>query len=65
MPHALPRSVLVYLDHLQSLGLLTYTAVGVSSEGLVDPHSIVQALTPGTVLVTVMHSNNEVGSIQV
>lgn len=32
--------------------------------GMVDPGDLAKALTPKTVLVSVMHSNNEVGTIQ-
>jgi cysteine desulfurase NifS len=32
--------------------------------GLVEPASLEQAITPDTTLVTVMHANNEVGTIQ-
>lgn len=41
-------------------GLCTYTAVGVDAAGLVSADDVVAALTPNTVLVTIMHSNNEV-----
>jgi cysteine desulfurase len=34
--------------------------VGVNGEGLVDPSAVGAALTDHTVLVTIMHSNNEV-----
>ena len=40
------------------------TYLPVSSEGLVDPADVRRALTPETVLITIMHANNEVGSIQ-
>jgi cysteine desulfurase len=40
------------------------TYVGVDSQGLVDPDDIAKALRPGTILVSVMHANNEVGTIQ-
>jgi cysteine desulfurase len=48
----------VFVAPLQ--GLCTYTAVPVSAEGLVAPGDVLAALTPSTVLVTIMHSNNEV-----
>jgi len=38
--------------------------VGVDSHGLVDPDDIAGALRPDTILVSVMHANNEVGTIQ-
>ena len=40
------------------------TFVGVDASGLVDPDDIAAALRPETVLVSVMHANNEVGTIQ-
>jgi cysteine desulfurase len=40
------------------------TYLPVSREGLVDPDAVRQALTLETVLITIMHANNEVGSIQ-
>ncbi|KAG2493247.1 hypothetical protein HYH03_008385 [Edaphochlamys debaryana] len=57
-------AVLVHLNHLRDLGLLTYTAVPVDREGLVDPADVAAAVRPSTALVTIMHSNNEVGSLQ-
>jgi len=38
--------------------------VGVDQDGLLDLESLTQAVTPETVLVSIMHANNEVGSIQ-
>ena len=40
------------------------TIVPVDEWGLVDPDDVRGAIEPGTVLVTVMHANNEVGSLQ-
>lgn len=40
------------------------TVVGVDAGGLVDPEEIRRALRPDTVLVSVMHANNEIGSLQ-
>ena len=40
------------------------TFVGVDSAGLVDPGDVAAAIRPETVLVSVMHANNEVGTIQ-
>ena len=40
------------------------TRVGVDRTGRVDPAEVARALTPDTVLVSVMHANNEVGTIQ-
>jgi cysteine desulfurase len=38
--------------------------VGVDSSGLIDPNDIARAVRPDTVLVSVMHANNEVGTIE-
>jgi cysteine desulfurase len=40
------------------------TTVAVDSTGLVDPDDVRRAIEPGTVLITVMQANNEVGTIQ-
>lgn len=38
--------------------------VPVSRGGLVDPEEVRRALTPDTVLITIMHANNELGTVQ-
>ncbi|MDQ6707524.1 MAG: cysteine desulfurase [Acidobacteriota bacterium] len=40
------------------------TYLPVASDGLVDPDDVRRALRPGTVLVSIMHANNEIGTIQ-
>lgn len=40
------------------------TVLPVDGHGLVDPADLEAALTPETVLVTVMHANNEVGTLE-
>ncbi|OGX41372.1 MAG: cysteine desulfurase NifS [Omnitrophica WOR_2 bacterium RIFCSPLOWO2_12_FULL_50_9] len=40
------------------------TSLGVSAEGLVDPQEVKDSITDQTVLVAVMHANNEIGTIQ-
>ena len=48
---------------LERLGVeITY--VGVDAHGLVDPGDIAAAIRPDTILVSAMHANNEVGTIQ-
>lgn len=50
------------LDHLTSEGKLDVTYVGVDAEGRVSVEAVVKAMSrPRTALVTIMHSNNEVG----
>lgn len=40
------------------------TIIPVDSYGMVSPSDIEKAITPATILITVMHANNEVGTIQ-
>jgi cysteine desulfurase len=40
------------------------TYLPVSKEGLVDPDDVEKAITPQTILITIMHANNEIGTIQ-
>ncbi|MBO0763513.1 MAG: cysteine desulfurase [Hyphomicrobiaceae bacterium] len=40
------------------------TVVPVDRFGLVDPDDVRRAIGPGTILVSIMHANNEVGTIQ-
>ena len=40
------------------------TFLPVDKHGMVDPHQVEEAISPSTLLVTVMHANNEVGTIQ-
>jgi cysteine desulfurase len=48
---------------LESDGFET-TYLPVSEDGLVDPDDVEKAVRPTTVLITVMHANNEVGTVQ-
>ena len=50
-------------EALQARGM-DVTYVPVSHEGIVDPDDIRRALRPETILITVMHANNELGTIQ-
>ena len=40
------------------------TQIGVDSEGTVDPDQVRKAINDDTVLISIMHANNEVGTIQ-
>jgi len=40
------------------------TRLTVGSSGIVNPDDVVRALRPETVLVSVMHANNEIGTVQ-
>jgi cysteine desulfurase len=56
-------AVLHAADALESQGV-GVTRVPVSGSGVVSPEAIRTAITPETVLVSVMHANNETGAIQ-
>lgn len=51
------------LSWLEGMGFRT-TCVPVDSQGAVDPAEVERAVRPDTVLITVMHANNEVGTIE-
>ncbi len=56
-------AVLEPCRHLERFGYrVTYLTV--DRLGMVDPSGLEKAITPETVLVTIMHANNEVGTIQ-
>lgn len=40
------------------------THLSIDQYGLVDPHDVEEAIRPETILVSVMHANNEIGTIQ-
>lgn len=57
------HAVLETMEYLEKRGW-EVTRVPVSGSGLVDPDDVRRAIRPDTVLVSVMHANNEVGTIQ-
>ena len=57
------HAILHTAAHLESLGLrITYLPV--DGTGLVDPDAVRAALTDRTILVSIMHANNEIGTLQ-
>jgi cysteine desulfurase len=57
------HAVLNAAQALEQQGIeVTYIPVG--SNGVVDPQDVRRALRPQTILVSVMHANNELGTIQ-
>ncbi len=56
-------AVLEVCRYLATEGFET-TCVPVDDQGMVDPGEVERALRPDTILVTVMHANNEVGTVQ-
>jgi cysteine desulfurase len=69
----LPRHVVTtIMEHPAVLGAcaqleregVAVTRVAVGGDGVVDPDAIRRALRPGTAIVSVMHANNELGTVQ-
>jgi len=57
------HAVLNTCQALEAEGVaVTYLPVG--SAGVVNPEDVRAALTPDTVLITIMHANNELGTVQ-
>ncbi|MFZ0134067.1 MAG: cysteine desulfurase family protein [Desulfobacterales bacterium] len=56
-------AVLEVCRHLAQDGFET-TFLPVAADGLVDPAAVKSAIRPATILITIMHANNEVGTIQ-
>jgi len=56
-------AVLMTVKQLEREGFAV-TGVRVGSNGIVNPDDIRRALRPDTVLVSVMHANNELGTVQ-
>jgi cysteine desulfurase len=57
------HAVLNAAQALEKLGV-EVTYIPISREGIVDPEYIRRALKPETILISVMHANNELGTIQ-
>jgi len=56
------KSVLNAFKYLESLGFeVTYLSVG--SQGEINPDELINALSNETILVSIMHINNEIGTI--
>lgn len=59
--HPAVRTTLAYLARRFGVD---HTVLSVDEYGMVSPEAVRQALRPETVLVSVMHANNEVGTLQ-
>ena len=57
------HAILDPAEQLEREGLAEVTVVGVDREGRVDPAAVEAAVREDTVLVSVMHANNEIGAI--
>ncbi|MBN1320687.1 MAG: cysteine desulfurase NifS [Thermoleophilia bacterium] len=57
------HAVLESMEHLEKRGC-EITRVPVDSGGLVDPADVRRAIRPDTILVSIMHANNEIGTVE-
>jgi cysteine desulfurase len=57
------HAVLETCNFLEKHGF-SITYIPVDKYGLIDPDAVKKAITPKTILVSVMHANNEVGTIE-
>jgi cysteine desulfurase len=57
------KAVLDTCKRLEKQGF-EVTYLGVAKDGLVDPDDVKKAITPKTILVSVMLANNEIGTVQ-
>lgn len=69
LPHVITSiiehpAIFLYLKHLQHTGKISLTVLPVDKYGFVSTVELFQRLTLNTALVTIMHSNNEVGTLQ-
>lgn len=69
LPHIITSSiehpaVLEPIRHLEKQGKVRVTYLPVYEDGIVKVRDVEQALTPETILVTVMYANNEIGTLQ-
>src|SRR3989337_2100358 len=62
-PSSLHRAGLNPCRFRETLGAKV-TVLPVDRYGMVDPEDVRKAITPKTILITVMHANNEVGTIE-
>ncbi|MGD8959881.1 MAG: aminotransferase class V-fold PLP-dependent enzyme [Desulfobacteraceae bacterium] len=56
-------AVLAVCRHLEARGVAV-SVVPVDGQGLVNPADVAAAIRPDTILISLMHANNEVGTIQ-
>jgi cysteine desulfurase len=57
------KAVLDTCKALEKAGRATVTVLPVDGDGLVDPDAVRRAITPRTVLISIMHANNEIGTV--
>jgi cysteine desulfurase len=68
IPHIIAGSTehktsLLCLESLSKAGKIQYTLVYPNLYGVIDPIQIAESIKPNTRLITIMHTNNETGSV--
>ncbi len=58
------HAVLEPLVYLEKTGKIELTKIKPGADGIVDAKEILGAIKPNTVLVSIIHANNEIGTIQ-
>jgi cysteine desulfurase len=58
------HAILHTCEYLEKQGLAQVTYLPVDSDGLVEAEAVRKAITDKTLLVSIMHANNEIGAIQ-
>jgi cysteine desulfurase len=58
------KAILDTCKALERKGLAQVTYVPVDATGLIDPDDVRKAITDKTILISIMHANNEIGTIQ-
>jgi len=57
------KAILDTCKHLEKQGV-EVTYLPVSSDGLISPQQVEEAIRPDTILIAIMYANNEIGTIQ-
>jgi cysteine desulfurase len=57
------KAVLDVCKALEKAGRARITVLPVDAGGLVEPEAVRRAITPRTVLISIMHANNEIGTL--
>ncbi|HEY2387133.1 MAG TPA: IscS subfamily cysteine desulfurase [Candidatus Binatia bacterium] len=58
------KAILDTCKALERKGLVTVTYLPIDETGLVDPDDVRKAITDKTILISIMHANNEIGTVQ-
>ncbi len=58
------KAILDTCKALERKGLATVTYLPIDEAGLVDPEDVRKAITDKTILISIMHANNEIGTVQ-